>query len=358
MNDPIRDQLLLEQIGSAESVEQLRDLRDRVQERMKALLPSSPVELVYGGLNEAHDAVIGRAIMLAETEMARLGKGSPPVPYAYLLFGSGGRREQTLASDQDSGLLYGDPIGEKGGESAGVYFQQLAAIIVEYLMRLGYPPCEGNVISTNPSWSGTLSEWKHRLDIWFEEANWETVRYLLIVADARIVYGDESLIQKLWDHYYSDMLNKPVIVRRMADNTVRHKVLIGVFGQLLKERYGAEAGSIDIKYGAYIPVVNAVRLMAIHTGLRESSTLGRLDKLAQAGRIGIEEAVLYRDAFLLFLKLRLMATENPEDGMHEKTGKLAKNMQTKVLTRELKRALRVGKTLQARVFRQTVGRLR
>ena len=34
------------------------------------------------------------------------GFGKPPVPYAFILFGSGGRSEQTLWSDQDNGLIY------------------------------------------------------------------------------------------------------------------------------------------------------------------------------------------------------------------------------------------------------------
>lgn len=77
MSDPVRLQLL-KQIGSADHVDRLRNLRDQVHEHMEALLPTRPVEQFNEQLNEVHDAVIQRSIILAEAEMARRGNGSPP----------------------------------------------------------------------------------------------------------------------------------------------------------------------------------------------------------------------------------------------------------------------------------------
>ncbi|XEC96496.1 DUF294 nucleotidyltransferase-like domain-containing protein [Paenibacillus tarimensis] len=355
MSDPQRVQLL-GQIGLAENVAELRSLRDQIHKRMDALLPTLSVERFYEQINEVHDALIRRAIILAEAEMARMGKGSPPVPYAYLLFGSGGREEQTLSSDQDSGIIYGDP--EKDEAEAGRYFEQLASVVVANLQDIGYPPCDGNVISTNEQWRIPVSRWKRTLDRWFDEADWEAVRYLLIVADGRTVYGDEGLFAELKNHYYSDMLEKPVIVRRMLDNTMRHKVLLGIFGQLLRERYGTETGSIDIKYGAYIPMVNAIRMMAVQAGLRETSTLERISMLHKAGVLSKEDAHQYGEAFRLFLRLRLMTTEYIDNGRYTNNGKLASRLLAKELTEQLKDGLRLGKKLQRRVYKQTMGKLR
>ncbi len=154
------------------------------------------------------------------------------------------------------------------------------------------------------------------------------------------------------------MLARPVIVQRMLDNTIRHKMLIGVFGQLLKEQYGEDAGSIDIKYGAYIPMVNAVRLMAVQSQLRPTSTLERLNALVQAEVVTQEEAAAYSEAFLFFLKLRMIATENNKDGMYMNNGKLANHHLTKEMIEELKQSLKVGKRLQRQVQKLTLGRLK
>ena len=67
-------------------------LRDQVHERMEASLFEQPVEHFIWSLNEVHDALIQRTIALIGSGIGTEGEGSPPVPYAYLLFGSGGRR--------------------------------------------------------------------------------------------------------------------------------------------------------------------------------------------------------------------------------------------------------------------------
>ncbi|WP_240941097.1 DUF294 nucleotidyltransferase-like domain-containing protein [Paenibacillus sp. HB172176] len=306
-------------------------------------------------LNETHDAVIRRAIELSENEMARQGRGSPPVPYAYLLFGSGGRKEQTLSSDQDSGIIYMDAVGRE--ENVKAYFLELCKQIVQNLIKIGYPPCEGKVLSDNPDWCQSVTEWEAKLDGWFREPAWEAVRYLLIIADARCVYGDEALFRHLKDMFYIDTLNHPVILKRMIENTMRHKVLVGVFGQLLKERYGEDAGSLDIKYGAYIPMVNSIRMMAIQANIRETSTLDRMRKLEELGLLQMEDKESYEQAFRFLLRLRLMTTEQYEDGIYANNGKLHSSKLSKEMTDELKSSLKAGKKLQRAVYKQVMGKL-
>ena len=41
-------------------------------------------------------------------ELAEERQGTPPVPYAWLAFGSAARGEMNMASDQDNGLAYAD----------------------------------------------------------------------------------------------------------------------------------------------------------------------------------------------------------------------------------------------------------
>ena len=349
---------LLNRIGSADDYPELRRLRDQAHERMESLLSSMPVEQFYTAINEVHDALIQRVLILTESDMARQGKGSPPVPYAYLLFGSGGREEQTLSSDQDSGIVYEDPPQEAELEQVRNYFARYGELTVENLQKVGYPPCEGNVISSNRLWCDSLSAWKSKLDGWFDRAEFEEVRYLLIVADGRCVYGDERLFANYKDHFFSDTLAKPPIVKRMLANTMRHKVLLGLFGQLLKEQYGEEAGSVDIKYGAYIPMVNAIRMMAIQSGVRSTSTLKRIEELESAGAVTEEQSTALQDAFRSFLRFRLMTMKQNEDGLYSSNGMLSRQKLDKTLTEQLKQGLRVGKRLQRSVSRRVSGKLR
>lgn len=259
-----------------------------------------------------------------------------------------------MTSDQDSGIVYRDPVADSA--EVRTYFIKLSVLIVGNLQTVGYPPCEGNVLSRNPEWNLSISEWGRKLNQWFKEPSWEAVRYLLIIADGRCVYGEHALLEELKNLFFIDMLNHQIILQRMLDNTMRHKVLIGFFGQLLKEQYGEDSGSLDIKYGAYIPMVNAIRLLSVQVGIQETSTLQRIKQLVKIGRISEADAEAYGHAFRIFLRLRLMTTEQNTDGFYADNGKLSSRKLTKEMTDELKNSLRVGKKLQRTVFKQTMGR--
>jgi CBS domain-containing protein len=355
MSNPIRERRFLD-ITGADDLEQLRSIREREQNRLKAEMSTSPVNAVVESLNELHDALIAQVLKLAENDLARLGLGAPPVPYTYMLYGSGGRHEQTMCSDQDSGLVYANAADEFAEEQCRSFFLKFTEIVVQYLIVLGYPPCEGNVISSNPEWCLSLKDWENKVDQWFAEPTWENVRYLLISADGRPVAGELALADRLRDRFYNDMLSSPVIARRMMENTLRHKVLVGVFGQLLTERYGDNAGSLDIKYGAYIPMVNAFRLLAVQANIRETSTLERIKALRQAGLLTKEEAEEASQSFSFFLKMRLLTIVSNDEGQMIGTGKIPPEQLTREMMIPLKKALKAGKKIQRRVQRELQSR--
>ncbi|RKP54308.1 hypothetical protein D7Z26_13170 [Cohnella endophytica] len=353
MINPLWETRLLD-IAGAETIEQLKSVRESEQNRLAAKLLSSasPADEVIEELNRLHDALIARVLKLAENDLARSGFSAPPVPYTYILYGSAGRYEQTLYSDQDSGLVYAEAANESEEESNRSYFARLSQVMVESLIELGYPPCEGEVIASNSNWRMSIQEWECKIDAWFAEPSWENVRYLLIVADGRAIAGDHELAQRLQNRFFGDMLGTPVIAGRMMENTIRHKVLVGVFGQLLVERYGENAGSLDMKYGAYIPMVNACRLLAIQAGIRETSTLKRIDALNRSDVLTDEEANDAKQAFIVFLRWRLITTCSPDNGELQGTGKIRVDQLPKEAIGQLKQALKAGKQMQRRVQRE------
>jgi len=357
MNDPTIVSLM-ESIGSAGNADELRDIRDRLHHRLESMIPGDSVERFNAILNGMHDALIRRAVFLSEEAMARAGKGAPPVPYAYMLFGSGGRREQTLSSDQDSGLLYEDPGPGLNPDEVRAWFRELARLIVKTLEKAGYPPCEGNVISSNDAWCDALKVWTAKMDGWFADPLFEHVRYLLILSDGRAVCGDERLAGRLKDHYFLNVRKYPGIAERMLQNTMRHKPLVGLFGQLLPERYGEDTGSIDIKYGAYIPFVSAVRLLAVIGGVRETSTLERIRGLREKGRLSAQDAEACEAALNFFLKLRLLAASRNKDGLYANNGKVAVHLLTKPMKRELRQHLGTVQRLRHTLQRQIAGKFR
>ncbi|WP_379329089.1 DUF294 nucleotidyltransferase-like domain-containing protein [Paenibacillus sp. GCM10027626] len=348
MNDRGYARLLM-QIGKADSIDMLRLLRAQAHVIIESQLAEGDIVALNDKLNEVHDALIRRTIALAELQLKAMQVEKPPVSYAYVLFGSGGRKEQTLGSDQDSGIIYCETDSESANAQTARYFDSLSRLVVDWLTRLGYPPCEGAVVSRNPQWRASCSAWEAKLRHWFDEADWESVRYLLIFADSRVIYGDQRLLTNLKRQFAAEVRNNPSIIPPMLRNTLRHKVVIGLFGQLLRERYGADSGSVDIKYGAYIPMVNAIRLMAIQSGVEAASTLERLYALQEMEQISAENAKVYHRAFAQFLQLRLEIFGLDDSGAYLNSGKLPVSKLNKAVISRLKREMKAVKKLQRAV---------
>lgn len=354
MDEPKHDQWV-QQILACNDLLSLRIIRHQIRSHFLEQLDDSAIGQFYMNLNSLHDRLIAQTVMLAEHEMARLGHGLPPVPYAYLLFGSAGRMEQTFSSDQDSGLLY-DDTNYADKQFLTTYFSQLAQLVVSMLQQLGYPPCEGNVISTNPTWNLSLEQWKNNVTTWIDDPIFDYIRYLLILADSRAIHGESELLRSLKDHFYTLVQQNRTIEQHLLSNTMRYKVLVGLFGQLLREQYGEEAGSLDIKYGAYIPMVNAIRLLAIRENIQVTSTLQRLSQLIKKRIFTDDEGHSYQVAFETFLTFRLLAKEHEEDGLYSNNGKLPKIELTPERIKTIKQSLKLGKQLQKFVVKKVAGK--
>jgi len=343
---------ILERITQSEQFDEMRMTRDQVHEMLREHLLFAHSLGLHRDINRIHDALIRRTAVLAEAELERAGLRRPSLPYALMLFGSGGRCEQTLWSDQDNGFIYEDPP-EAEREEVEAYFARLVACMLSGLEALGYPPCEGHVVANNPQWRKPVSSFIQMTLDWLAEPNWENGRYLLIMADMRCIYGEAELVERLRGALLTYVREHPPVLQDLLSNTLHHKISLGVFGQLITERYGEDAGGFDVKYGAYIPIVNGIRLLAIQAGIAAPSTLQRLQALVAAGVVGQAQADTWRQAFEIALKHRDMTPFTLEDGMYATRSKLSAEQLTKELKQELKFCLRAGMELQ-RYVRKSV----
>lgn len=347
---------ILERIYQSEQFDEMRITRDQVHEMFREHLLFSHSPELGRKVNQIHDVFIQRTIELAEHMLEDEGYGKPPVPYAFILVGSGGRSEQTLWSDQDNGLIY-EGSEDYTEEELDGYFIKLVDCILHGLDVLGYPPCEGNVISSNKQWRKPLAGYIEMMTEWFKEPVWENVRYLLIMADMRCIYGSQDLVDQLKSEFLAYVLKHPDVLKYLLSNTLHHKISLGVFGHLITERYGEDAGGFDIKYGAYIPIVNGIRLLAIQAGIMDSSTLQRIRLLKERSVVPGQLADAWLQAFGVALKLRDLTPFQLEDEMYTTRGKLNADRLTKEIRRELKQILRTGIELQKYVGKSIVSHI-
>ncbi|MFD2369125.1 DUF294 nucleotidyltransferase-like domain-containing protein [Brevibacillus sp. GCM10020057] len=309
-----------DRIYSAESFRELCAIRQELLDAAPLRTLNRAGELAPYAIvvNLIHDNVIRQSVLLAVNELAKRGVGTPPAPFAFLQFGSGGRYEQALISDQDNGLVYKlpDHLDESETEKAHSYFHLLGAMIVQGLEETGYPPCQGNVTCLSQKWRGSVEQWIERLDGWASHPTWENARYLLLASDARVLCGESAIFQPVLDHFRGMLANNAFLLTRLVSNTLHYRVPLGLFGRILPEVTGRYRGAINLKYGVYLPIVNCIRHFALCNNIYCSSTLERLSLLREKG---VWEKGFCDDIeshFRQLLGLRLIAPLHWEDGQY------------------------------------------
>ncbi|MGE7920908.1 DUF294 nucleotidyltransferase-like domain-containing protein [Viridibacillus sp. NPDC093762] len=284
-------------------------------------------------LNKFHDQVMCKVFDIA---IGRVNKGSPPCEFSWFITGSGGRFEQGVISDQDHGLIYAISNVEND-----IYFKKLGEEVSYGLFIVGYPYCKGNVMSSNSLWCKSMHEWKAQLLKWMEDESWDAIRYVQIFYDARVLTGRNFFVEELKMVIYQYQLKNQTVLKRFMANVTHVKNIIGPLGQILVEQHGMYQGSVNLKYAAFLPYVNAIRVLSIKEGVSETSTLDRMKCLKQTKDYS-KALKGCEDNFLTLLKYRLtlFQVESYTDTHYLNIESLQKEQR-----KEIKRILKDGKKL-------------
>lgn len=284
-------------------------------------------------LNEFHDQTMKKVFELA---LERIEPQQPPCEFSWFSTGSGGRFEQGPISDQDHGLIY-----EISNEVNDDYFIRLGKELSYGLNEVGYPYCQGNVMSSNPLWCKSLESWKQQLLAWMDEASWETVRNLQIFYDARNLQGNELFVRELKNIIYLYQKEHPSLLKRFMENVMHIKNAVGPLGQFIVEEHGINEGAINLKYTAFLPYVNAVRLLAIKEGIYDTSTLERIEQLVRLNGYG----AAMRESKKHFLDLLIYRSSLYQSKTYDDTHFLKVKKLSRVEKKEIKQILKDGKRL-------------
>ena len=90
------------------------------------------------------------------------------IDFAWFAFGSEGRHEQTLSTDQDNGIIFRCADAKQLKETRA-RLVEFARTVNEDLAACGFPLCKGNIMASNPELCLTLDEWKSRFGDWIRE---------------------------------------------------------------------------------------------------------------------------------------------------------------------------------------------
>jgi len=238
-------------------------------------------------LTVLHDSLTARFLELTIDRM-----GEPPVPYAWLAFGSAARSELTLASDQDNGLAY-DDTDDPAVED---YFRVLAQSVNAGLERCGLPCDPHGVLARRREWRMTLSGWKAVFEDCLDGKDLDRLARASVAFDYRQIAGELYVDKVLTD-----------VLRRVPC----HKGFLGGLVKLgTKVRpplsfRGKLEGSIDIKKNGLVPIQNLARYYAFASGITAAATLERLIAVRDVVGENVESERVLRDAFVSMQHLQL-----------------------------------------------------
>ena len=210
-----------------------------------------------------------------------------------MVMGSEGRGEQILKTDQDNGLILAD-------DSQWPSLAEDMNVLTQTLIQLGYPPCPGNIMVSNPEWVGTVSQWKSNIAKWVSARDGDSLMKLAILLDAHGVAGNPQLLDSVRAELFERCSRDELLLSYFARAALRFSTPLTLFGSLKKPQHG-----IDIKKGGIFPIVHGVRTMALERRINATSTLDRLDALAEDGRLDRRFADDLGEALALFTELRL-----------------------------------------------------
>ncbi len=243
-------------IRNAPRVENLVAIRGEIGQLVERMLAhgasSTQITHIITLLN---DHTVCRVIELTLQE-----RGDPGVPFSWLCFGSEGRREQTLHTDQDNGILFEASDAVHAAEIRGKLLP-LAQQINQYLALCGFTLCKGNIMAGNPELCLSRAEWARRFAAFIREATPENLLGSSIYFDLRVVWGEEQACQ--------------------------------------------DKATLDLKVQCLTPFVDGARLLALANGIEANNTLERLQQLVAREVIDPLDGAAYEEAYHFIQQTRM-----------------------------------------------------
>ena len=284
------------------------------------------------------------------------------VRWCWLAVGSEGRREQTVATDQDNAILFRSAAPEV--ERTRERLLEFARAANRALAELGFPLCPGNIMAGNPECCLSLEEWRGRFAGWMREPTPSALLGANIFFDFRPLFGDASLAEELRRWLDATASESKLFLRMLVANALQAEPPLGWI-RTFRTDEGEHAGTLDLKTHGTRVFVDAARAFALALGIAETNTAQRL---RMAGRhLNREEreigATVDAYQFLQMLRLRIQrggsepataAAQAGSDKAHRAINRLDPYALNEVDQRMLREAFRQARALQTHLD-QSVG---
>lgn len=313
---------ILHEISQAADIGAVAALRPKARAVIWNNFASKPDVLALATIvTVINDTITRKVISLSLDALARDGAGAPPAAFAWIGLGSAGRSAQTVATDQDNGLIYEDVSAGRADEVRR-WFSRLAEHVVAGLETCGFPRCAGNAIATNPNLLGTLDHWKALFERIISKSADKDLFEASIYFDFRCQFGRAALADELRQALTASVTRHPYFLRHLVEVAIQGSAPpVRTLRWKLYQTTGMAPPPFDLKKQALMPLDACVRVLALRHGVTAVSTLDRIRACLEHGGISKTLAdALHRAFDFLFrlrFKLEFSASEGADkDAMH------------------------------------------
>ena len=225
--------------------------------------------------------------------------GKAPMMFAWLVYGSQAREDQTMGSDQDNGLL----LAERPSEAQAEYFAKMADYVCNGLAKCGIKLCDGNIMASNPKLRLSLEEAIEEAKRWVKAPTKDAIMHFNIFLDVRCAAGDISLFKQL-QRQRAPLMKQNMFLAALTRNSNEISVPLSMFQKFIYEKGRREKDVIDLKTRAVALINNIARIYALADGVTLPNTLARLDALSENSQLSKRDATNLRDIWLFLNRLR------------------------------------------------------
>ena len=225
--------------------------------------------------------------------------GKAPIMFAWLVYGSQAREDQTMGSDQDNGLL----LAERPSEAQAEYFAKMADYVCNGLAKCGIKLCDGNIMASNPKLRLSLEEAIEEAKRWVKAPTKDAIMHFNIFLDVRCAAGDISLFKQL-QRQRAPLMKQNMFLAALTRNSNEISVPLSMFQKFIYEKGRKEKDVIDLKTRAVALINNIARIYALADGVTLPNTLARLDALSENSQLSKKDATNLRDIWLFLNRLR------------------------------------------------------
>ena len=274
---------------------------------LKALAPAVPAlarELLARGVAartltqlvaQLNDSLVERVVQVLAQE-----HGLDLARACWVAFGSEGRGEQTIATDQDNGLVLDDTVEESERQR----WLAMARQVNLALDGCGFPLCKGGIMAGESACTRTYSDWAAAFTAWMGHGDPDDLLKAGIFFDLRAVAGHADLVRPLHQLIQIQAPQRPRFLRLLAGQSLNFRPALNWLGGLEAQ---SEEGHqwLDLKLHGTAVFVDAARFLALAHGVPGLGTRERLLGAGEAMGVPRHERESWAAAFEVLQTLRL-----------------------------------------------------